>query len=404
MPISKKYAPYVYIIAGMAIFVCMGTIYSWSVFRNPLEELFGIGATQSGWPYMLFLCFYALAMPFAGGLIERLGPGRTTLIGGAILSAAWFVSGSATGITTLSLTYGVFGGIGVGLIYGAPLAVAARWFPRKKGLAVGLTLAGFGLSPFVTAPVAVRLIESYGVLPTFRIFGVVFFLCITVLSFFLRFPDKPPVGQSAESRAAATADTDTMGMLKTRSFYGLWICYAIGTFAGLMAISVTSPVAQEIIRLKPETAAFAVSAFAVFNALGRPLFGSLTDRFGTRAAIGMSYILITAASMCLLVAGSGDAGIYFVAFSLLWLALGGWLAIAPVSTVNLFGALHYCKNYGFVFTAYGAGALAGGLTSGLIKDHFGSYQYAFYVTAAMALAGIAINLIAIPRNVRRTAT
>lgn len=272
----------------------------------------------------------------------------------------------------------------------------------QKGLAVGLTLAGFGLSPFLTAPVAVRLIETYGVLPTFRIFGVMFFLCITALAFFLRFPEKPPVGQSAESRPDATADTDARGMLKTKSFYGLWICYAIGTFAGLMAISVTSPVAQEIIRLEPATAAFAVSAFAVFNALGRPLFGSLTDRFGTRAAIGMSYILITTASICLLVAGSGDAGIYFVAFSLLWLALGGWLAIAPVSTVNLFGALHYCKNYGFVFTAYGAGALAGGLTSGLIKDHFGSYQYAFYVTAAMALAGIAINLVAIPRKARQT--
>jgi MFS family permease len=102
----------------MTIFVCMKTLYSWSVFRKPLEDLFGIGATRSGWPYMLFLCFYALAMPFAGSLIERLGPERTTMIGGAILSAAWFLSGSATEITTLSLTYGVFGAIGVGLTSG----------------------------------------------------------------------------------------------------------------------------------------------------------------------------------------------------------------------------------------------------------------------------------------------
>ena len=121
----KKYAPYGYVLAGMMIFSCMGTIYSWSIFRSPLEELLGIGATESGWPYMLFLCFYALAMPFAGPLIEKIGPRRTTLLGGLILSAAWFTSGSATNITSLSLTYGVLGGTGVGIIYGAPLAVAA---------------------------------------------------------------------------------------------------------------------------------------------------------------------------------------------------------------------------------------------------------------------------------------
>jgi len=398
MPIEKKLAPFGYILAGMAIFVCMGTIYAWSVFRKPLEEAFGIGATESGWPYMLFLCFYALTMPFAGSLIEKSGPRRTTMLGGLILATGWFASGSATTITTLSITYGVLGGIGVGLIYGVPLAVAARWFPQKKGLAVGVTLAGFGVSPFITAPVALYLIDLYGVLATFRIFGVLFFLCISLLASFLKFPEVPSKNQVSTGRATAQDSPGFNPMLKAREFYGLWFCYAIGTFSGLMAISVTSPVAQEIIRLQPERAAFAVSIFALFNALGRPLFGSMTDKFGSRPTISLSFILILIASAALLGAKAGDITIYFAAFSLLWLTLGGWLAIAPVSTSNLFGALNYCRNYGFVFTAYGAGAIAGGLTSGLVKDHFGSYQYAFFATALLAVIGIAINLTIMPKK------
>ena len=403
MPIVKKLAPFGYILAGMGIFVCMGTIYAWSVFRKPLEELFGIGATESGWPYMLFLCFYALTMPLAGTLIEKLGPRRTTMLGGLILAAGWFASGSAATITSLSITYGVLGGMGVGLIYGVPLAVAARWFPQKKGLAVGVTLAGFGISPFLTAPVALHLIDHYGVLASFRIFGILFFLCISLLASFLKFPAAPSKYQVSTGSSTASDSPGINPMLKSRGFYALWFCYAIGTFSGLMAISVTSPVAQEIILLQPERAAFAVSIFALFNALGRPLFGSMTDRFGTRLTISLSFILILIASAGLLGANAGDVSIYFAAFSLLWLTLGGWLAIAPVSTSNLFGALNYCRNYGFVFTAYGAGALAGGLTSGLAKDYFGSYQYAFFATALLAMIGIAINLIAIPKKSSQSA-
>ncbi|MEZ4598698.1 MAG: OFA family MFS transporter [Syntrophotaleaceae bacterium] len=392
---TKEKASGKYILAGMGIFACMGTIYSWSVFRKPLEDLMGIGATESGWPYILFLCFYALGMPLGGGLIEKFGPRVTTLMGGTILSLAWFASGSADTISTLSLTYGVLGGTGVGLVYGAPLAVAARWFPRKKGLAVGCTLAGFGVSPFVTAPLALQLIERFGVMVTFRIFGIIFFICITGLALFLKFPQADEK-QEENSVAAASQSAGILSLLRCWQFYGLWTCYAAGTFSGLMAISVTSPVAQEIIHLGPKAAALTVSSFALFNALGRPLFGFLTDRFGARLSISAVFLLILSASGALLLAESGDVVIYFGAFSLLWLALGGWLAIAPVATADLFGALRYCRNYGFVFTAYGVGALAGGLASGLAKDLFGSYQYAFFATAFLAVMGMLVNLALIP--------
>jgi len=160
--VAEKKNRWIYIPLGLIIFMCMGTIYSWSIFRKPIESAFNIGATESGLPYMVFLVFYALAMPFAGNLIDKHGPRFMTILGGLFISVGWFMSGFTTNITLLTITYGVIGGIGVGIAYGAPMAVAAKWFPKKKGLAVGLTLGGFGLSPFITAPAANWLIINYG--------------------------------------------------------------------------------------------------------------------------------------------------------------------------------------------------------------------------------------------------
>jgi MFS family permease len=134
----------------------------------------------------------------------------------------------------------------------------------------------------------------------------------------------------------------------------------------------------------------AVSLFAVFNGVGRPLFGWLTDRIRPQNAAIVSYVLILIASIMMINASEGQILTYLVAFSLFWLSLGGWLAIAPTATLSLFKPENYAKNYGIVFTAYGVGALLGTLVAGQIRDIFGTYTYAFYATAALAIVGIII--------------
>jgi MFS family permease len=205
-----------------------------------------------------------------------------TAVGGVITGLGYILSSFASDISTLVFTYGVIAGAGVGIAYGVPLAVAARWFPDKKGLAVGLTVIGFGLSPLVTAPIAKSLIETYQVAKSFLILGIAFTIIILLISATLSFPPrewKPAGWESSQSVRMAT--NDDVQMLQTSSFYGLWICYTIGTFVGLSAIGISSPVAQEIIKLDAGTAAATVSLFAVFNGLGRPLFGWLADKFDT---------------------------------------------------------------------------------------------------------------------------
>jgi len=375
---------------GSLVLLCLGTVYSWSIFRKPLEGLFGISATQSLLPFTVLLVLYALLMPITGFYIDKIGVSKITAIGGVVTGIGYILSSFATNIIVLTITYGVIAGAGVGIAYGVPLAISAKWFPDRKGLAVGLTAIGFGLSPLVTAPLAKGLIEAFGVLPSFAILGISLTAIILVISITLRLP---PVGWKPQTWTPKPIDTtknQQRQLLRSPSFYALWFCYTIGTFVGLSAIGISSPVAQEIIQLDGTTAAITVSIFAIFNGIGRPLFGWLTDRLQPKGAATISYVLILIASILMLNAGEGQTLTYMVAFSLFWLCLGGWLAIAPTATLILFPPEDYAKNYGIIFTAYGAGALLGTLAVGQLRDLFGSYTYAFYPTAILAVIGIII--------------
>lgn len=395
--LAKGSKRWMFILLGIFINICLGTVYSWSVFRKPIEELLKISATQSGFPYMSFLFFYAVSMPIAGRYIDRYNPRKIAIIGGGLVALGWFLSGFAGNIYFLSVTYGIIAGTGVGIVYGVPISVAAKWYPDKKGLTVGLTLLGFGLSPFITAPLASYLIGLYGPLWTFRYLGIGFLLIITLLSLPLKIPQHDKE-RSQQDKKDMTAPANGLYVLRSAKFYFLWICYLIGTIIGLMAIAITSPVGVEVINLRPDTAALMLSVFAIFNGIGRPLFGWLTDKFSPQIASITSYLLILLASLLMLNAGEGDIFLYLFAFSLFWLNLGGWLAIAPTATGRFFGSKNYSKNYGYLFTAYGVGAIFGTLLSGRLRDLMGSYSYVFYPVILLTITGIIISLLFLNNN------
>lgn len=389
---------------GVVVLLCLGTVYSWSIFRKPLEKLLTIGATDSLLPFTVLLVVFAILMPITGFYIERFGSRVVIAVGGVVMGVGYILSSFASNLAMLVITYGVIAGAGVGIVYGVPIAVAAKWFPDQKGLAVGLTVVGFGLSPLVTAPLAKNLIGSYGIQSTFLILGIAFTAIIVAISTALKMPpsDWKPSGWTPPT-TTVSRDVGGLELMQTRTFYGLWICYTIGTFVGLAAIGISSPVAQEIIKLDAGTAAMTVSLFAVFNGLGRPLFGWLTDKFKPKMAAIISYVLILIASILMLSAREGQILTYLVAFCLFWMSLGGWLAIAPTATLSLFNAQNYAKNYGIVFTAYGIGALLGTILAGKIRDIFGSYTSFFYPTAALAILGIIISVFLLKPAVKKAA-
>jgi len=214
----------------------------------------------------------------------------------------------------------------------------------------------------------------------------------------------PPTGWTpagfADARSGTAVNSPIAPMMKSPAFYGLWVCYTIGTLVGLGAIGISSPVAQEIIKLDAGTAAATVSLFAIFNGMGRPMFGWITDRFKPKYAAIANYILILIASIMMTQAGEGQVATYIIAFCLFWLSLGGWLAIAPTATLTLFDPTDYAKNYGIVYTAYGVGAFFGTIAAGKIRDTFGSYTNAFYITAILAVVGIITAVFALKQAVK----
>ncbi|MBX9917930.1 MAG: OFA family MFS transporter [Nitrosomonas sp.] len=399
---------WVFVAIGLLINVCLGSIYAFSVFRKPLEALWGISSSQSGYPFMVFLAVFAVAMPLAGNLIERWGPRMTATLGGLLAGTGWIAASFSVDIATLTLLYGIIGGAGVGIVYGCPIAVVVKWFPRHSGLAIGLTVMGFGVSALLIAPLmkAMILQPEIGIMQTFLYLGMAFTIVIALLAQLLRFPPDAwnPAGSDALNAAPAppALNLNRHAMLKTTHFYALWATYTIGCLAGLMAIGIASPVGTEVAQLDAPTAALAVSLFAVFNGLGRPLFGALTDKLGPKHTAIVSFTLILSASLLLFFFGQGNAMLYLLAFCILWMCLGGWLALAPTATGIFFGKLHYAQNYGVMFTAYGAGAILGTLLSGSIKDITGSYLHAFAIVAGLAILGILIAAMGLNAPDKRT--
>ncbi len=388
---------WIYVILGLIINICLGAVYSWSVFKKPLEELFSASATESSWPFILFLAFFAILMPITGPFLDKFGPKLFTILGGIIVGIGWILGGKSTGMTQLAIYYGIIGGIGVGIAYNCPIGVAGRWFPDKRGLAVGLTVLGFGLSALITAPLARSMIASVGPLATMFQFGIAFLIIIVILGLPLKFPPAgwKPAGWNPPAAAGGKADFTASQMLSTGSFYGVWLCYIIGTLAGLMAIGVAAPVGQELFALDATSAAMFVSIFAVFNGIGRPIFGALVDKISARNTAALSFVIIFIAAILLgKFSGSGSTSLYGICFSLLWLCLGGWLAIGPAATGAYFGIKYYGPNYGIVFTAYGIGAIVGNLLAGKLRDLTGSYVSVFfpYVTV-LAVIGFVIALL-----------
>lgn len=384
------------IVYGLIINLCLGAIYSWSVFQKPLQNYFkDLGTTPSDAQMLLafsiFLACFAIAMPLTGKYIEKYGPRKITMVGGLLTGFGWLFASFSTRIEIMYIAYGVIGGTGVGIAYGCPIAVSTRWFPDKKGLAVGLTLIGFGFSTVLTANLANWLIGAYGIMTTFKILGLMFISIIILLALPLKFP--PPSWkpknwqQSAKSEETRKTEYSREEMLRTSTFYGLWFSFFIGCLAGLMAIGISKQVSSEV-SVPGSISAMLVSFFAIFNGLGRPAFGKLTDLFNPQRTAMLSFTLIALSALLLTLMPTIE--IYLLSFAILWCCLGGWLAIAPAATAAFFGTKDYPRCYGVVFIAYGAGAIAGPLLAGYIKDTTGSYLNVFPYVCILALIGLAV--------------
>jgi OFA family oxalate/formate antiporter-like MFS transporter len=390
---------WIILLASMIINMCIGSAYAWSVFQNPLIARFGWSTADTSLAFTLSLSLVPFAMIGAGRLQDKYGPKFVTFFGGLVFGIGIFLTSRITSLTGLYLTYGLLGGLGIGMVYACMVGNTMKWFPDKRGLAGGLIAMGFGLGAIVFAPLGVTLIERYDVLTTFAIFGVLFSSIIMIASLFLSAPSVLPNSNLSTTHQVSGLNSKEM-MTKFR-FYILWILYSIGCIGGLMIIGHASPIVQQKVGLSSQEAAFIVSFLGLSNSFGRVFWGSLSDRFGRMLTLTTTYVV---SALCLLALSlTSSLVVVVIAIGGIALCFGGYLGIMPSVCADTFGAKHIGINYGILFTAYGFAAFVGPRLASWIRDvNLGSYDFAFTLVMLMNLVGIVIAGVLTFEHIKKT--
>ena len=343
-------------VAGVVMQVALGSVYAWSVFRIPLTTSYGWTVSQVTLAFELAIFMLGIAA-FTGGLwMKRKGPRRVAVVGGLCYGLGVVLAGQVgSNLGLLYLSYGVLGGIGLGLAYIVPVATLIKWFPDKRGMITGLAVAGFGAGALITAPVAQRLISWLGVSQTFTILGTIYFIAVSGSAVFMRNPsdDYRPAGwQPPVSQQQQRADKDyTLGAaLKTRQWYGLWAILFLNTSAGISIISQAAPMTQEIAHVSAVAAAGLVGIISIANGAGRFLWAWFSDFIGRRRVFQVMFVA-QAIVFFLLSRVHSFGGLAVLSFIVL-LCYGGGFGTMPAFAADYFGAKNVGPIYGLMLTAW----------------------------------------------------
>jgi len=385
------------VVGGMSMNLALGSVYAWSVFVAPLEKEFGWKRADTSMIFSIIVFVFALSFVLAGRLQDKKGPFWISVIGGVAVSIGFFLSAWTTSLGWIFAWLGVVAGIGNGFGYATPVPVMAKWFPDRRGLAVGLAVAGYGGGSAIFGPLAGNwLIPTYGWRTTFQVFGVIFFVMTIIGAFLLR---NPPAGYrpagwapAPAAKAAATAhEFIPSETLRTPTFYLMWIAYCLGTIAGFMAISQLVPFARSA--GLGALGIMGIIVGAVGNAAGRIVSGAMSDAMG-RLNVLRLMIAISAVAMPLLYLVGGNVALFFIVVFAIYWCYGTQLSVNASTTSDFWGTKNAGINYGLLFTAWGVAGLIGPRIAGTLFDKYQNYQAAFYTAAVLAVIALVAEMLA----------
>lgn len=386
---TKKPNRWLILLASILTNLSLGAGYAWSVFQKALLETNadkGWVLSQTSLAFSISFAMVPLGMILFGPKVDKLGPKKFVFLGGLFFGTGMFLTGFATSIPVLYLTYGVLLGLGIGSAYGAATSVAVKWFPDKKGLAGGLTAAGFGLGPLIISPIAKSLIASVGVYRTFNILGLALLIVICAASTVM---EKAPSVASTTGSPAPTGKT-YKEMLRESNFWLLWAVYTMGATGGMMIIGTASDIATTYALGDPVQIVMLVS---IANTFGRLFWGAISDRIGRYNTVVAMFVVVAAGLFLLANNGNFGAVVGVAGVMMVALSFGGFLGSFPGITAENWGVANAGSNYGWMFTAYGVAAIFGPQLGTKIKEaNNGDYTTAFFIVIGMAVFGILLQL------------
>uniref|UniRef100_UPI003340ADFB L-lactate MFS transporter n=1 Tax=Castellaniella defragrans TaxID=75697 RepID=UPI003340ADFB len=419
--------------AALAVHLCIGQAYAFSVFNRPLTQLIGIQSSAPedwslpalGWIFSLAILFLGLSAAFAGKWLEEVGPRKAMFVAACCFGGGFIVS--SIGISThqiwlLYLGYGVLGGIGLGIGYVSPVSTLIKWFPDKRGMATGMAIMGFGGGAFIASPLSVTLMEhfrgpdSMGVAQTFLVMGALYFTSMMIGAYAIRIPaaDWKPAGWTppvARKIMISHKHVHIDQALKTPQFWLLWMALMLNVTAGIGVLGQASVMIQESFRntITPAAAAGFVGLLSLANMLGRFFWSSASDYLGRKNTYSIFFVL--GAALYFLVPGMGSSGnvLLFVLFYTIIMSMyGGGFSTIPAYLADLFGTRYVGGIHGRLLTAWAMAGVLGPVLVNYIRQYQvdsgvppgQSYMVTMYLMAGLLVIGLICNLLVRPVDAR----
>ena len=426
------------VIGAILIQLCLGAIYAWSVFTPkltmPIEKggTYGFSATQAAWVFSVGLLVFSVVMIISGRMISKTGPRKLASLGGIVLGIGYILGGLFGHSFSAQLIYiGIIGGAGIGMAYVVPIAVGVKWFPDKKGMVTGLAVAGFGFGATIWVKSAdswFRLLDTLnffglgGVQSVFLLYGVIFLIAVVLGSIVMIDPPEgyvpegwtPPqpvasgTASKQSSHALGMTNFESGEMLKTPQFYMTWFTFLFSAIAGLMVIFCIKLFGIDALKATGMSVADASAAagtamalYAIFNGLGRIVWGTVSDKLGRKMSIFLM-CLFQGIIMLIFYKMGSTATLLTIGACIIGFNFGGNFALFPAITADYFGNKNVGLNYGFIFVSYGIAGVIGPQIGGYFKDAAKGggdpsiWIIPFVIAGVACLLGAAITLISKP--------
>jgi OFA family oxalate/formate antiporter-like MFS transporter len=368
--------PWVQLFIGVICMACVANLqYGWTLFVNPIDTKYHWGRSAIQIAFTIFVLIETWLIPVEGYLVDKFGPRWVVLGGGILVAIAWVLNSVAD---SLSLLYvgAALGGVGTGCVYGTCVGNALKWFPGRRGLAAGITAAGFGAgAAFTIVPIS-TMINGAGYEHAFLVFGLLQGGIVFVMAWLLLAPPAQLVAAKVKPSQTAHGYTPTE-VLRSPVFYVLYVMFVLIAAGGLTMAASMAPIAKDlkIDKVPVELLGFAMPALAfalflnrIFDGVGRPFFGWLSDQIGREYTMALAFFIGAAALFTLNQSGSNP--VIFVLVTALYFGVYGEIfSLFPATQGDTFGAKFAASNAGMLYTAKGAGALLVPVAAGIAKAH-----------------------------------
>ena len=366
--------------------------YGWTFFTKSLQESLGVQLSTLQVTFTILIVLQTFLSPIQGYLVDKFGA-RLLIATGCLLSGlGWITAGYVTSIVGLYFTYGLFCGVGTGIVYVGVVGLMVRWFPDRRGFATGVVAAGYGFGALLTNNGIYNMIAEKGYQHTLIVFGIILGVVGAVAALALRLPTTDDVLPQPAVEVSRVG-TPPGEMLKTKVFWLMFVMMTMMSTGGLMIISQFSAFSRD----------FGVAAVTVFgmaalplaanidritNGLTRPFFGWVSDRIGRENTMAFAFLL-EAASVTLMVLFRDNALVFVLLSGVVFFGWGEIFSLFPSTLTDTFGAKHATTNYGLLYIAQGIGSILGGPLAALLREQTGSWLPVFAIIIAMdALTGI----------------